>query len=127
MRIPAIIAACLLVSLSLESSSLAQEPPKADNTAQNKGAARADAITAQKQDNKKNDVKTLAAIRRAIMRGRGLSMDAKNVKILYSSGVVTLKGPVDSDIEKGQVETLVKNCRNVSSIENELTVAPKSH
>jgi osmotically-inducible protein OsmY len=54
-------------------------------------------------------------------------MDAKNVKILYSNGVVTLKGPVDSDIEKGRVETLVKSCRNVSSIENELTVAPKSH
>jgi hyperosmotically inducible periplasmic protein len=123
MRVPAIIAACLLVSLSLECSSLAQEPPKADNSAQNKG----ETLTAQKQDNHKNDVKTLAAIRRAVMRGRGLSMDAKNIKILYANGIVTLKGPVDSDIEKGQIETLVKNCRNVSSIDNELTVAPKSH
>jgi osmotically-inducible protein OsmY len=54
-------------------------------------------------------------------------MDAKNAKILFSKGVVTLRGPVDSDTEKSKLEELAKGCSGVTSVKNLLTVSPKKH
>ena len=127
MRRIATICACLLVSLSSSSIAIAADPPKADNTAQNQGAADKDAVTAEKQGNKKSDVKMLAEVRKAIEADSTLSMDAKNVKILYSKGCVTLRGPVDSDDEKAKVEGIVKGCAGVTSVKDLITVAPKKH
>jgi hyperosmotically inducible periplasmic protein len=62
------------------------------------------------------------------MAEKGLSMDAQNVKILYSKrGLVVLRGPVDSAEEKAKVGELAKCCTGVTSIKNELTVAAKPH
>ena len=127
MRAFASFTSCLLVSLTLASSAFAQSAPKADNTAQNKGALLSDAVTAEKQSNRKGQVKSLAAIRRRVMREKGLSMDAKNVKILYADGAVTLSGPVDSDEERAKVEAVVKSYNGTKSVDNQLTVAPKKH
>jgi hyperosmotically inducible protein len=115
---------CLLVALNGMAVD-AKEAPKADNSAQNVGAERKDAVTAEKQDNKKNDVEVLAQIRKAVVDDSSLSMNAKNAKILFKNGLVTLKGPVDSDAEKARVEELAKSCSSVSSVKNMLTVAPK--
>jgi len=115
---------CLLVALNGMAVD-AKEAPKADNSAQNAGAERKDAVTAEKQDNKKNDVEALAQIRKAVVDDNSLSMNAKNAKILFKNGLVTLKGPVDSDAEKARVEELAKSCSSVSSVKNMLTVAPK--
>jgi osmotically-inducible protein OsmY len=101
--------------------------PKADNTAQNKGATEKNAVTAEKQKSGKDQVTVLAEIRKSIVAESGLSMDAKNVKILYSKGHVTLRGPVDSADEKATVERLAKQCDAVSSVKNLLTVANKPH
>ena len=124
MRI-ATISACLLVTLSVGAA--IAKAPKADNTAQNKGATRSDAVTAEKQSNDKSDVQMLAEVRKSIMAEKELSMDAKNVKILYKKGLVTLRGPVDSDAEKSKIEELAKGCAGVTSVKNMLTVAPKAH
>jgi hyperosmotically inducible protein len=117
----------LLTSLSLASFALAKEAPKADNSAQNNGAARTDAVMAEKQGNGKSQVAVLAEVRKSIVAEKGLSMDAKNVKILYSKGLVTLRGPVDSEEEKSKVEELARTSSGVSSVKNLLTVAPKAH
>ena len=103
----------------------AKEAPKADNSAQNVGAERRDAVTAEKQDNKKSNVEILAQIRKTIVDDNGLSINAKNAKILFKDGLVTLKGPVDSDSEKARVEELAKICSSVSSVKNLLTVSAK--
>ncbi len=124
MRIVA-AAGCLLVVLSVGNIAWAEKAPKADNTAQNKGATRKDAVTAEKQSNKKSDVKALAEIRKSIMADKDLSMDAKNIKILFSKGLVTLRGAVDSAEEKARVEELAKGCSCVTSVKNMLTVAAK--
>jgi len=122
------LAACLLLSLSFSSLAVsAKEPPKADNSAQNKGSARKDAITAEKQGNSKDEITVLAAVRKSIVAEKGLSMDAKNVKILFSYGIVTLKGPVDSEAEKSKVEALARGCAGVNSVKNLITVAEKAH
>jgi hyperosmotically inducible periplasmic protein len=127
MRRVASFAACLFVSLSMGSVASAAEPPKADNTAQNEGAMRKDAVTAEKQGNRKSQVKVLAEVRKSIMAEKELSMDAKNVKILFSKGLVTLRGPVDSESEKTKVEEVAKGCSGVTAVKNLLTVAEKPH
>ncbi len=125
MRKIAVLAA-LLLSLST-GIALAKDATKADNSEQNKGSTQKDAVTAEKQGNRKSDVEALAEIRKTIVGTDGLSMDAKNAKILYSKGRVTLKGPVVSEDEKNKVEELAKGCAGVTSVKNMLTIAPKSN
>ncbi|MBX9694474.1 MAG: BON domain-containing protein [Cyanobacteria bacterium] len=126
MRTLAFGAALLLFLQSSGTLAMAEEP-KADNTAQNRGATEKDAVTAEKQGNSDVEVKVLANIRKSVMDDEGLSMNAKNAKILYSAkkGIVTLRGPVDSQAEKTRVGELAKGCSGVTRVKNELTVAAK--
>ncbi len=125
MRTLAFGTAFLLV-LQIFGTSVMAEEPKADNTAQNRGATEKDAVTAEKQSNSELDVKVLANVRKSIMDDEGLSVNAKNAKILYKKGVVTLRGPVDSESEKTRLADLAKACSGVTKVKNQLTVAPKS-
>jgi hyperosmotically inducible periplasmic protein len=124
MRKVAVLAG-LLLTLST-GIALAKDAPKADNSAQNKGSTRSDSVTADKQGNRKSDVEALAEVRKTIVGTDGLSMDAKNAKILFSKGRVTLKGPVTSEDEKAKLEELAKGCAGVTSVKNMLTIARKS-
>ncbi|HEY9774812.1 MAG TPA: BON domain-containing protein [Planktothrix sp.] len=117
---------CLVIILSVGNAAFGKAP-KADNTAQNQGSTQSDAVTAEKQGNKKSEVTVLAGVRKSIMADKDLSMDAKNVKILYSKGLVTLRGPVDSAEEKSKVEEIAKGCDGVTAVKNLLSVAVKSH
>ena len=120
--------ASLMILLSIGCPAIAENTPKADNTAQNRGVLQKDSVTADKQGNSSEEVTVLAEIRKAIMAKKGLSMDAQNVKIVYSKdGRVILRGPVDSKSEKAEICKLVKVCSGVTSVKNELTVAVKPH
>ena len=124
----ALSASCLLILVNIGSAALAEHAPKADNTAQNSGALQTDAVTAEKQGNSKDEGTVLAAIRKSIMAEKGLSMDAQNVKVVYSKkGLVILRGPVDSPEEKSKIAELAKGCAGVTSVKNQLTVAVKPH
>lgn len=124
MRTLTAAAACLMAVMSINAAS-AEEAPKADNTAQNKGATQEEAVTAEKQSNEKSDVEALAEVRKTVVENKDLSSNAKNCKILFKKGVVTLRGAVDSAEEKTKVEELVKGCSCVTSVKNMLTVAKK--
>ena len=113
----ALVVACMSV-LSVGSA----QAQKADNSAMNSEVLTPIGVTAQQQRNKKSDVKALARIRRSIIRERGLSMNAKNVKILYSDGAVTLKGPVENAAESARVEQLARNCGGVTRVDNLMTI-----
>jgi hyperosmotically inducible protein len=129
MRILASAAALFILLVSTNGQADAKAP-KADNTAQNQGATQPDAVNADKQamDNKKSDVNVLAAVRKSIMAEKELSMDAKNCKLRYmKDGSLILRGPVDSDQEKTKVAELAGACSGVTTVKNELTVAPKAH
>ena len=92
-------AACALLAFPVISR--AQDAAaKPDNTAQNKGQD----ATAQNQSNTQSDLQITAKIRRALMADKGLSMYARNVKIITRSGAVTLKGPVKSADERQKIE-----------------------
>lgn len=99
--------------------------PRADNTEMNTRDKSGMTQTPQKQTNRKQDRKMLAAVRRAIFADKTLSMSAHNVKIVTQDGVVTLRGPVKNEIEKSKIEVIVKQVTGVTNVVNQLDI--KTH
>ena len=62
-------------------------------------------------------------IRKAISADDSLSTNAKNVKIITSDGMVTLRGPVKSEKEKADIEAKAKQVAGVKNVDNQLEVA----
>ena len=96
--------------------------PKATNTEMNERDKNDATKTPEDQPNRKEDREMLAAIRRAVVDDDTLSTLAHNVKIMVENGVVTLRGPVKSEVEKAQVEKLAHQVEGVSSINNHLDI-----
>jgi len=94
----------------------------ADNTARNaENSAAGDTATAG-QSESKADIETTAAIRKAIVDDKSLSVNAHNVKVMTANGVVTLRGPVKSEDEKRSVEAKAKQVAGVTQVNNLLEV-----
>ena len=102
-----------------------QVSPSADNSSMNVRDKAGATQTPQKQPNAAGDRKLLAAVRRTVVKDKTLSTSAHNVKIVVADGVVTLRGPVKSDEEKAEVESLAKQVEGVSSVKNQLDVKTK--
>ena len=96
--------------------------PAADNSARNQRDRSGETQTSGDQSNSSPDIKTSAAIRRAIMHDDSLSMMAKNVKIVAENGAVTLRGPVKSAAEKAKIAQLAQNAAQGAKIDNQLEV-----
>jgi osmotically-inducible protein OsmY len=104
-------------------TSKSRTPPAADNSARNKADQDASTKTPMDQSNSSENIKITADIRTAIMDDKVLSMNAKNCKIITDkSGVVTLRGPVASQVEKDSIESKAKAIAGVSKVINELEV-----
>ncbi len=99
--------------------------PNADNTEMNVRDKNGGTATPQKQSNLAQDRELLAAVRHAVVGDKTLSISAHNVKLVVADGVVTLRGPVNSAVEKGKVEKLAQNVAGVSSVDNQLDVKTK--
>ena len=97
----------------------------ADNTGMNVRDRGDTTQTPQKQTNRPADRELLAAVRRAVVRDKTLSTSAHNVKIVATGGVVTLRGPVNNQEEKGKIEKLALQVAGVASVENQLDVKAK--
>lgn len=105
-------------TLLLSHSATAQSSTQPDDSGQNKNVGQ----TAQSQPNSSNDLHTTAAVRKAIIADKGLSMYAHNVKIITHNGTVTLKGPVKSEQEKQQVESDATGAASGYKVIDHLTV-----
>ena len=92
-----------------------QEP---DNTKMNKQPQ----PTADQAKNNKSDLKLQRQIRREIVKDKGLSTYAHNIKIVAVDGKVTLRGPVKSDAEKTAIEQKATEIAGAGNVTNELTV-----
>lgn len=68
------------------------------------------------------DVRITADVRKAIMDDSSMSMNAQNCKIIASNGVVTLRGPVNSQAEKDSIEAKAKAVAGVASVDNQLEI-----
>ena len=103
-----------------------QATPDADNSRMNTRDQTGATQTPQDQaGGTEADRKLLAAVRRAVAGDKTLSTSAHNVKIVTKDGVVTLRGPVNSENEKGKVAQLARQVAGVSSVENQLDVKTK--
>jgi hypothetical protein len=68
------------------------------------------------------DLERAAAIRRALIEANGLSAGARNVNVLVEQGRVTLRGRVESAVERARVEETARLAVGSTSIVNELEV-----
>ena len=95
----------------------------ADNTARNKRDADMDNTkTPIDQSESAEDIRITAEIRRALMDDKQLSTNAHNCKVITDKGVVTLRGPVDSQAEKDSIEAKAKAVAGVVRVDNQLEV-----
>lgn len=121
---------CLLMLLAAGSTPvLAQDVPApnpgpaSDNTAVNVRDKQSATLKSTDQPNNKADVQLAANVRRAIINDRSLSTSAHNVKLVASSGAVTLRGPVATAEERARVGDIVANVGGVSKVDNQLEIA----
>jgi hyperosmotically inducible protein len=112
----------LCLSVVAVSSFAEDNSTPADNSGRNTRDRSGETQTSGDQSNSSPDIKTTAAIRRAIMRDDSLSMMAKNVKIVAENGAVTLRGPVKSAAEKAKIAQLAQNAAQGVRIDNQIEV-----
>jgi hyperosmotically inducible periplasmic protein len=93
-----------------------------DNTARNVRDRDRSTLTPLDQGNNQADIDTTAQIRKEIIAADGMSMNAKNVKIITNNGRVTLRGPVNNADEKRQIGDIANRIAQPSNVNNELEV-----
>lgn len=93
-----------------------------DNSAQNKGRQ----MTADQQKSDASDRTITMKIRRSIIADKSISTYGHNVKIITRNGMVTLKGPVDSDTEKQTIDSKAAEVVGQDKVTDQLTVKQQS-
>jgi osmotically-inducible protein OsmY len=91
-----------------------------DNTKKNERDRSAAALTPGDQGNDGIDLDITQKIRQEVIKDDSLSMRAKNVKIITVGGVVTLRGPVESDAERASIGSLAMGVPGVKRVDNQL-------
>lgn len=96
--------------------------PAADNTAKN---SRDDGstMTPLDQGTSDADMGTTQAIRKDLMADKNLSLNGQNVKIITKDGVVTLRGPVASEAERGLIVAQAKKTAGMDRVRDQLEIA----
>jgi hyperosmotically inducible protein len=80
--------------------------------------------TADQQKMNPTDRAITQKIRKAIHHDKSLSTYGRNIKILTQDGKVTLRGPVRSEEEKGNLEAKAVSAAGQENVSNQLEVAP---
>ncbi len=93
-----------------------------DNTARNVRDRGGRALTPLDQGNSKADVNTTARIRKEILAGKDMSVNARNVKIITNKGQVTLRGPVNTAEEKRLIGEIANRIAHSDNVDNQLEV-----
>ena len=109
---------CTMITMPV----IAQTP--ADNTKVNTRDRAKDAVTADQQKENSSDRDLARKIRQSLMKDKGLSSYAHNVKVIAQDGQVTLKGPVRSDEESRSVEAKATEVAGAGHVTNQMSVAP---
>ena len=93
-----------------------------DNTNVNERDADGGTLTPGDQGNNPSDLAVTQRVRQAVVGADSLTMGEKNVKIITVNGVVTLRGPVESEESKSKIAALAKDAVGVTSVDNQLEV-----
>lgn len=94
----------------------------ADNSALNRRDRGGRTLTPLDQGNTDADTAMTARIRKDVMARDGLSVTAKNVKIITTNGRVTLRGPVNSEEERRQIGEIAVAAHPSGVVDNQLEV-----
>jgi hyperosmotically inducible periplasmic protein len=94
-----------------------------DNTKVNERDQDAATLTPGDQSENPMDVGMTQRIRQAIVDDSSLTMGEKNVKIITIDGVVTLRGPVETEASKAKIATIAQNTSGVKKVDNQLETA----
>jgi len=104
------------------------DPPPAETRKDNTGVNERDRNEAAKtpfdQGQDTPDVKMTANIRQKIVNHSGMSINARNIKIITEDGKVTLRGPVKSQEEKDLIDKFAKESAGEDKVDNQLEIAP---
>jgi hyperosmotically inducible periplasmic protein len=79
-------------------------------------------LTPDDHSQTEGDINITAGIRKAVVNDESLSINAHNVKIITSNGVVTLRGPVESKAESMRLQQIAKKMSGVVRIDNQLDI-----
>lgn len=93
-----------------------------DNTGINVRDREAGAKTPFSESGSEADRTIMQKIRRAIRNDSSLSTNAQNIKIIAIEGVVTLRGPVASSVEKESILKKARETPGVSRVEDQIDV-----
>jgi len=98
-----------------------------DNTAVNaRDADRATRNPKQPIDQNENqsDIDLTAKIRQQVLKADGMSVNARNCKIITADGRVTLRGPVNSAAEHDTIVKIAREMAGESNVDDQLEVTP---
>jgi len=93
-----------------------------DNTGRNVRDRGGDTLTPGDQSESQADRTLTQEIRQAVVADKSLSTTAKNIKIITTNGVVTLRGPVKDSHEKEKIEAKAQQFAGTNKIDNQLEV-----
>lgn len=79
-------------------------------------------LTPLDQGNSKVDLATTAQIRKEIIAGKNMSVNARNVKVITNKGQVTLRGPVNTAEEKRLIGEIAGKVARLENVDNQLEV-----
>lgn len=99
------------------------ESVPADNTKVNERDQGTAALTPIDQGNNEIDLGITQKIRQGVVQSESLSTMAKNVKIITTGAVVTLRGPVRTETEKTMIGALAVGMPGVLRVDNQLEIA----
>jgi len=116
-----LLALGLAMMASLVPRHVNARPSGPDNTAINKDGI---GPTADQQKMNLSDRTITQQIRKMIHHDKSLSPYGRNIKIFIQDGKVTLRGPVQSEEEKGNLEAKAAIVAGQENVTNQLDVAP---
>ena len=95
----------------------------ADDTALNTRDRDQNTLTPMDQSNAPGDLEITRQIRQEIMEYKDLSIDAANVKVITKSGLVTLRGPVETEQEKLAIAEISRGIAGVTRVDDQIEIA----
>jgi hyperosmotically inducible protein len=116
------IAGVLVTGPAIVTAEQHDDGAKADNTERNVRDRDDKTLTPTDQGGSAEDRDVTAAVRKAIVADDALSTNAKNVKIVTVSGVVTLRGPVETPAEKAAIAATAEKTKGVKRVDNQLEI-----
>ncbi len=123
-----LVLAFLVVGCSKTEQSNTEQPSQpavvaADNSGRNERDRNDATKTAGDQAENEADRTISQNIRQAIGKDDSVSTNGKNAKIITVDGIVTLRGPVQSEKEKTNIGAKAQQIAGVKSVDNQLEIA----